>query len=300
MLQFIIAIIVSASIDSTTLMIGDQTAMHLQVIQDKNDKVQMPVYGEWLIPGIEIVNRTGIDSSKLSDGRVKLTQDYTLTSFEDSLFAINPIVFTINGDTVLSDPLMLNVVQPFELDTSYAICDIKPIQKAPVWVWGVARWFVLAIFMIALGLGLYYILTHIRDGRRLRDTFKPVVPQRPAEEVALEQLDIIRKEKIWQNGREKDYHTQLTDVVREYIAGRFNVSSTEKTSEETLREMKPILNEQKELYTGLTGMLRLADLIKFAKWKATPEENENSLRMAYRFVNETTPKKENKEEEETL
>jgi hypothetical protein len=36
-------------------------------------------------------------------------------------------------------------------------------------------------------------------------------------------------------------------------------------------------------------MLSLADLVKFAKWNATPDENELSLRSAYTFVKDTTP-----------
>jgi hypothetical protein len=36
----------------------------------------------------------------------------------------------------------------------------------------------------------------------------------------------------------------------------------------------------------------LADLVKFAKWTTTPDENEISLRNAYTFVKETTPVEE--------
>jgi hypothetical protein len=36
-------------------------------------------------------------------------------------------------------------------------------------------------------------------------------------------------------------------------------------------------------------MLTLADLVKFAKWTSTADENELSLRSAYVFVKETTP-----------
>jgi hypothetical protein len=156
---------------------------------------------------------------------------------------------------------------------------------------------VLLLVLALLGTGIYYLLRHIRDGRSLLQPYVHKEPERPAEEVALEKLDTIREEKIWQAGREKDYHTQLTDVVREYIGKRFDVHSTEKTSDETLREMKTVLKEQKELYTGLSQMLQLADLIKFAKWKATPDENERSLQTAYRFVQETTPHNEDKEED---
>ena len=83
----------------------------------------------------------------------------------------------------------------------------------------------------------------------------------------------------------KEYQTELTDVVREYIGRRFGVHSTEKTSDETLREMKPLID--KDLYGRLSKMLQLADLVKFAKWHTTPDENESALTTAYDFVNET-------------
>ena len=120
----------------------------------------------------------------------------------------------------------------------------------------------------------------------------------------------------------KEYQTELTDVVREYIGRRFDVQSTEKTSDETLRELKPILvnsqftmhNSQlpvedgKELYEKLKKMLQLADLVKFAKWHTTPDENEQGLLTAYDFVNSTKEAKgegleaseDNKEEEEEV
>ena len=34
-------------------------------------------------------------------------------------------------------------------------------------------------------------------------------------------------------------------------------------------------------------MLQLADLVKFAKWHTTPDENESALTTAYDFVNST-------------
>jgi hypothetical protein len=189
-----------------------------------------------------------------------------------------------------SESLMLNVVQPFEMDSAdIAITDIKGIYKAPIWWWGVLRWILLALATVVVGVGGYYLITYMqrRLAKETTDTV-PVEPLRPAEEVALEKLDLIREQKIWQSGQVKEYHTQLTDVVREYIARRFEVSSAEQTSDETLRAMRLMLKEQKDLYEHLRRMLTLADLVKFAKWTTTPDENEMSLRSAYAFVKETT------------
>lgn len=289
MLKLLAAILVSASLDSTTIFLGDQTDLHLQVQAAADDKVQFPVYGADLIPEIEIVDRTIIDTTTLSDGRVQYDQYLTLTCFHDSLYSLPEIPFAAGNDTFFTNVLALNVVQPFEIDTTQAITDIKPVQKAPIWWWGICRWILLGLLLIGIGVGVYYLVCYLKRRKGLIPEVEQI-PARPADEVALERLDAIKEQKLWQAGKLKEYHTALTDVVREYIASRFDVRSTEKTSDETLREMKPVLAEQIDLYQRLKQMLQLADLVKFAKWQATPDENERALTTAYDFVNQTTIK----------
>lgn len=298
MLTTILALVVSAAIDSTTLFIGDQTDLHLRATCEAGEQVQMPVLAEQLVDGIEIVDRTIVDTTTLQDGRVQYNQYLTLTSFQDSLFYIEPLAFVSGDDTVWSESLMLNVVQPFEMDsTDIAITDIKGIYKAPIWWWGILRWVLLALAIAGVGVGGYYLITYLRNRfGNASTTDVPTEPLRPAEEVALEKLDAIREQKIWQSGQVKEYHTQLTDVVREYIARRFEVSSTEQTSDETLRAMRGLLSDKKDLYEDLRKMLTLADLVKFAKWTTTPDENELSLRSAYAFIKGTTPIEEKQKE----
>ncbi len=298
MINILLAIVVSASIDSTMLMLGDQTDLHLQVTHEASEQVLLPAFGESLQDGIEIVDKSAVDTVKLSDGRTQLTQTLTLTSFKDSLFAIEPIAVTSGEDTFWTDPLALNVVQPFEVDSSLAITDIKDIERAPIWWWGIIRWILLAIGIFGL---IYLAFWLWNKYHKAYEAEEPVDPEllRPADEVALEKLDEIKAAKIWKDGKVKEYQTELTDVVREYIGRRFEVHSTEKTSDETLREMKPLID--KDLYARLKSMLQLADLVKFAKWHTTPDENEQALTTAYDFVNETKiVEVENVKEEEEV
>ena len=309
MLNILLAIVVGAAIDSTTLMIGDQTDLNLRVTQEAGERVEWPVFGETLQDGIEIVDRTIVDTLTMNDGRLQLNQYLTLTSFKDSLFAINPIAFASGNDTFWTEGLAINIVQPFEVDTTLAITDIKDIEKAPIWWWGIFRWILLALLSGGIGVGVYYLWRWYKKNRKREE--EPVNPEllRPADEVALEKLDAIKAQKIWKDGKVKEYQTELTDVVREYISRRFNVQSTEKTSDETLKEVKPLLvngdlalEDGKELYERLSKMLRTADLVKFAKWHTTPDENEQALTTAYDFVKETTPPQPSPQgrEEETL
>ena len=290
-LSILLTIAVSAQLESAQLMIGDQCVLRLQATIDREEEVQFPVYGEELISGIEITDRTQVDTASLKDGRRQLTQYLTVTSFKDSLFFIPPIAFTSGSDTLLTEALSLNVIQPFDIDTTQnAITDIKPVYKAPIWWWGILRWVLLGIAVAGLATGIVFLVRYLRK-RKGQEEGTDTEPEvlRPAEEVAIEKLDKIKEEKIWQQGRQKDYHTELTDVVREYIARRYSISSQEQTSAEILHDIQPVLKERKDLYGLLKQMLSLADLVKFAKWNPLPDENEQSLRSAYEFVHQTTP-----------
>ena len=303
MIHLLLAIVFTASLDSTYIPIGGQVGLNMVAEMNEGEPVDFPTYGEQLIPGVEIVRLSPVDSVFDKQGHVTYRRTLTLTSFTDSLFYLPPVYVTSGTDTFFSEPQALNVIQPFVLDSTFAITDIKTIHQPRIWWWGIIRpiWG-LALLVLIIVLVIWLIA---RIGRYTGKYTAPLIqePARPAEEVALEQLNRIKQEKVWQTGETKRYHTELTDVLRTYIAGRFGVASTEKTSDETLRELKPIMNEQRELHRKLSDVLRLADLVKFAKWNTTPEENEQALRTAYEFVEQTTPetvqekneKKENKQ-----
>lgn len=302
MLATVLALVVSATLDSTSLAIGDQTDLHLRATCEAGKQVQMPSFGNELILGIEILSRTPAQTTKLEDGRIQYDQSLTLTSFEDSLFSIPAIPFVCDSDTVWSKTLSLNILNPYKGTPDIIHDSLYTIYEAPVheaepqekkdWK-QILLWSLLGLAIAGgIGVGIYYFLV-----RRKKVVGKKKVVILPAEVIAMSKLDAIHAQKIWQKGQTKEYHTQLTDVIREYIANRYGISSAEQTSDETLSAIRPLLIEQKELYNQLQQILSLADLVKFAKWTATPNENEISLHNAYAFVKGTTPVVENDTEQ---
>lgn len=286
LLTIILSIVINASVDcDTALWIGKQTTMHLQVQAQPEQQVQFPALGNEVTQGIEIVSREAIDTVQ-ENGLMKMTQDFTITSFKDSLYYFDSIPFVIDGDTMYSNGIMLNVIQPFVLDTTNAVFDIKGIESAPVWWWGIIRWILLALLVCALGFGIWWLVRHLRK-KDIAEDDKPKVPLRPADTVALEQLNAIKEDKIWQEGRTKDYYSEITDVLREYISRVFEIDSVEMTTYEILGGLKKPLKDEGATWKQLKQIFTLADLVKFAKWSPLPDENESIVKESIDFVNNT-------------
>ena len=59
------------------------------------------------------------------------------------------------------------------------------------------------------------------------------------------------------------------------------------TSDETLKSLKNDLAEKEESYQGLKFIFGIADFVKFAKLEPLPDENDNSMSYAFKFVEMT-------------
>ena len=123
--------------------------------------------------------------------------------------------------------------------------------------------------------------------RRANRTFmgRPIVKD-PPHIVALRALDKIRKQKLWQNDKQKQFFTEVTDALRVYIADRFGIVALERPSREMLSDLKQQAIEEK-LYDDMEALFTRADLVKFAKYQASEPECEEVIPSAVRFVNAT-------------
>ena len=278
---------VSATMDSTILLVGEQTRLTFTVAQMRDRQVCAPVFSDTIVSGLEIVERLPLDTQLADDGLLLVSQSYVLTSFDSALYFIDAQPFVDGADTLYSNPLSLKVVS-IPVDTAqHAIADIKPVY-APPFDWPLF-WLIVLITLgvVALAVIGFFVYRYVK--RHAAPSAEVAEPQdlRPAHEIALERLDVIKAEKLWQQNRAKEYHTQLTDVVRDYIARRFGICAVEQTSAEILAGIQPELNGQKTVYADLKTLLTTSDLVKFAKYKPLVSEDEKSLALAYQFVEAT-------------
>ena len=276
-----------AMLEKDTMLIGDQFQYVLELMQDRNLRVWFPEYPDTLVQNIEILERSSRDTVHLENDHLAIRQSFLITCFDSGYYQIPGQPFRIEATgqerKIYSNPLGLQVLS-MEIDTSQAIFDIKSPYNAPLRFSEI--WPYVLIVILALSI-VFLTWKWIRDRQRKRKGFVPPIQKEPAHIMALRELDRLKEEKLWQNNQFKAYYTRLTGVVRVYLENRYFIRAMEETTEEILHDLKKSGFNDNRLYEKLNDLLSMADLVKFAKWKPGPEENETALLDAYIFVNET-------------
>jgi large-conductance mechanosensitive channel len=294
---------VSATIEPSEIKIGQQAVINIKAIAPKGHKLIFPVFEGKLIEGVEVLGMLPADTV-VEHEVITINQKYVVTSFDSTLYHIDYIAVLDGKDTLktngfglkvssinLSDSTMqyLNEIKGKKTEAldfdKLKIKDIKDLLSAP-FVW--TDFIVYFLLALLIALILFLIAAAIYLYRRKKQKgyfFKPAV-MLPPHVLAMQALDEIKSKKIWQQGREKEYFTELTDTLREYIEQRYGMNSFEKTSDEILESVKLVV-ETESPQNSLKQILKLADLVKFAKYRPLPDENDLSLMNAYLFINQT-------------
>ncbi|UPK70107.1 hypothetical protein [Chitinophaga filiformis] len=278
---------VKAQADTDRIRLGEQVKLHLSA--------SMPPQGMNVVfPQIpdsfghfEVVRRSPLDTT--AQGNTKLLgQTIVLTSFDSGRWDIPALRFDlVSGgsitDSAFTGPLSIDV-NTVDVDTTKAFKPIKGVRTVGWSFWDYWLYFAIGITVALVGVGLF---VYFRS-RPKKAAPVPVAVVVPPYEIALQQLQQLKSEKVWQQGDIKQYYTRLTDILRTYFEQQFNIPALEQTSEELLQHIKPvtILNQQRD---KLRGLLSLADLAKFAKMTPSPEEHEGAMQHAQEIVEWTKP-----------
>ena len=285
--------VIKATIDSTSILIGQQTNIHLEIAADKNQTLQLPLISDYLMKGIEVLDISKIDTVDIGNDRIQMKYSYLITSFDADLYLLPSFKVIAGVDTISSAELALKV-STLEVDTeSGQFYDIKDVRKPPFVLMDYLPTILLILAIFAIVALAAYIIYRLVNKKPLV-AFKKEEPYIPPHIRAIMRLDTIKLEKLWQAGRIKEYHSEITETLRIYIEERFALGAMEMTSGEILYDLKKI-SDADGAYDNLKQILILADFVKFAKYKPLPDENELSIMNAYLFVNNT--KKEELQDE---
>lgn len=287
---------VESYVDRATITIGDRILYTLVVTTDPEVQLEPLDLGSNL-GAFEVKDYKIYDPEKTKDGKVVNKSEYLVTTFTTGEYVVPPITINYTDSDskkkqIESEPLFIMVesVGASEADKE----DIRGL-KPPIEIKG-SYWIYLIVLpilaLLAAGGFLYY-------RQRSKGLALPEIPQellRPAWEVALLELDLLRESDLLEKKQIKEYFIVLSDIVRKYMERRYQIKALDRTTEEIRQEVKRLKLEQ-GIAQLIFGLLLFCDLVKFAKYIPSAEEVEKSTDESYSIVNLT---KQEEVKEDTL
>lgn len=275
---------VKAYTDSTKYFVGDYITYHIQVTHDKALTVNKPNVKDSL-KDAELIkyNKT---TKELDDKTVLESFDFTIAKYDSGNVIIPSIKVELldkkNNISNLYTNKLVVAVTTLDVDQQKEIMDVKaPIKIDLDWLFISIALLIIAI----LALIGYYVYQYYKKRKLIQQgIIKEVVI--PPYELAYNMLKELEEKKLWQKGQVKDYHTELTFIVRKYFEDQFKFGALEMTSAEILDYLRQ-KNFKLIVAQTLEAFFSNADMVKFAKFQPLPSINETMLKEAYMVIDES-------------
>lgn len=282
----------AVNVDYKTIRIGEQVPIQLQFYFNTIDSipVEWPQFDNYLTNDIEIIDRSEVKTYPLDSTKgyhFLKEQTLIITCFEPKQHSIPALAFTHQDSLYFTQeiPFLVNTV---EVDTSKGITDIKPIYEVEYPVteqisdWTKDNWYwFLIIVLVAIIVWLYFKYKN----RPIEEKLEPEIII-PAHIKALEVLNQLKQNNAWESENKKQYYSNLTDAVRQYLEDRYKIQALEKTTREIITDLKYVNISVDDKYF-LKEILRQADFVKFAKFKPGNEDGLMALNKSFEFVEKT-------------
>lgn len=254
-------------------------------------------------PDVEIEavkNETSL--KELGNNRRQLQQQFVVQIFDSGLYTLPKIICISGNDTVIPaspvvkvDPIPLDSVNVVEENgelvdvkihdfSDIASIDSKFFDFLPDWT---QRYFLFILAaLLVIGGFVFIYMKWLRHGRI---PLVPVKKPTPPYDLAVMKLNKLQEQQLWQKGAEKEYYTQLTDILRTYLDGRFGINAMEMTTPQILHALQNNAVVAGEYSSLVNNILNEADFVKFAKARPQANENQRAFDDAMQFVQLTRP-----------
>jgi len=287
---------VGASTDTTDYLVGDFINYEIEVVTRKNVEVISPSLPDTLNQ-LELISRE--EPVTTEDEKLRTTIFKFILAGYDSVQAVIPSVaveYRAADDTsfkkIISDSVVVNV-HTVPVSTAEEIKDVKSPLTIPYDWRLLLLWLTIAIIVLILGNYLYKKYKRSKADQPIEKKVITVLPH----VIAMNELEKLEKEQLWQKGFIKDYHSRITEIIRNYFEERFDLPAMELTTTETIQHLKSI-KETENILNITNDFLSNADLVKFAKFQPLESVNEEMMKQAKEIVQSTIPQKNLVAEEE--
>ena len=278
-----------ASIDRDSIYAGQPVDYTLKINIPNGYVIDWSNINDTISKNIEILNKGEITETPANNGKdIVISRLLKLTTFDTGYIEIPQVnlkYYRSADDTVshdLSTDIIDIYVQGADIDTTATYRDIKvPIKQNITFEESVP--YVGSICVLAGLIALILFLVKRFKKREVSNNEEDSKPKVPAIITAREKMTLLKEANLWQSGKLKEFYTDLTDIVREYLEGQFNIEAIEMTSDEILTEVRKIELDN-STFSKLQDTLLTADLVKFAKANTSPSQNDEAFSNINIFI----------------
>ena len=289
---------ISAKLDSVNILMGNINNLHLEVVETEGIEGRLSIFqqidkarGYALLCGdsVELSTNYKVDTVKIGSGKIQLNYTIPIQSFDSGTYTLPRIVYYAGKDSAVSNSLTFNVY-PVNVTADDPIAGYANVfnpdgHKWYDWIpdWLLDFWWIWLIIFLAICVFLYGMRNFKKKGLPF---IMPKVQPKPWE-VAIGSLQRLKTRKLWEQGMEKEYFTDLTDILRVYLFERFGINAMEMTTRQIMdRIYESDLRDKKDY---VKQILNVADFVKFAKVRPLPADSIAAYENALKFVEETIP-----------
>lgn len=212
----------------------------------------------------------------------KIVQKYQVTGFEAGNWQIPSIKIAIENkqtkvvDTITTIDLPLQVIAA-DASALKDFNDIKPIEE----VEGNTNWFLIGSIIIAL---LILAITIVVFNRKRKPIIKPAVVDNNTLLKTLQAIDTLVSKQLIQQQQHKQFYVELIDICRQFSDTVLHQQTKYATTDEYMLQVKGWVGAE-TIQTKYFQLLRLADVVKFAKYIPNDVMSENAITTAKEMVN---------------
>ncbi len=281
-------IIVRASTDKIQYRVGDYISYTITVDCDKGSKIYPPVFVTDSLKSVLLIQKQKPVEEE-ENGRASVTFKYTLAGYDSAGVVIPSVAVPYQTPADSTTRFAYTNTTSFTVSTLKVnpqgeIKDVKPPIKIPFNWKLVLFWSLVALFVI--GVLLYAYLQ--RRKRHTKSHPEERAMELPSYVIAMNSLRELEQQRLWQKGMIKEYHSAITEIIRQYFEDRFEMPALELPTSEAIELLQRNGDSEPILETAYS-FLSNADLVKFAKFTPLDSVNEEMMKQAYEIVKKTIP-----------
>ncbi len=279
-----------ASVDRAVATTGDLIVYTVEVERHPEVEVALNEPGTD-IAGFRIVDLGRAPAETLPSGRILERRWYELRADLVGAYVLPSPTATYagpsgDGGDLEAAEISVEVESVLPGDGSEAtdIRDIKPLRRLDA----AASW--LLWTGLALAVALVALAAWWWRRRRRQDGGAPEAPQIPPWDLAIRELERLRRTDFSNLRELRRYYFAVSSVVRAYVEGRFGLNATDLTTEEILGRLGEVARLEPPQAKRLQRFLVATDRVKFAAHLPASEEIERTYEQALGFVEATRPR----------